>query len=111
MTISHNGAEIPTEVPPIISLIGLLERVADNEWTAIEMAALDDPAGTTPNRRAAARIRVKLRRIVASGSRGIDLRKNWVGNFFTLMETSGHLDAGRAAQIVNPVLSPEEINS
>lgn len=108
MTISHNGTEVPVTPQPIISLIGLLERLTDAEWISIEMGALDNPTDTNANRKEAARIRVKLRRIVASADRGIDLSKPWVSNFFTRMETAGFLAAGRVAQIVDQNITPDE---
>ena len=88
----------------LISARALIERVTDAEWEDIELAAAHDPAATNQEKRKAARLRGRLRKISVYGT--IDLSKNWVQNLFRNLETNGVLAAGR----VNEILAPANID-
>lgn len=96
----------PASVSALIPKAALLERVSEQEWENIELALANDPTDTLPNRKKAARLRARLRRL--ESFQFIDLTENWVENFFSRLEQDGALEAGRTSTIMSKTITAKE---
>lgn len=90
-----------------ITELALRHRLTDAEKVAIEMAALDDPAAGLPQRQLAARLRVYLADIRAALFIDLDMPKTRAG--VQDLEDMGLIETGRAAQILDAAIQPEEL--
>lgn len=96
----------PASTSALIPKAALLERVSEQEWENIELALANDPTDTLPNRKKAARLRARLRRL--ESFQFIDLTENWVENFFSRLEQDGALEAGRTSTIMSKTITAKE---
>ena len=96
----------PASTSALIPKAALLERVSEQEWENIELALANDPTDTLPNRKKAARLRARLRRL--ESFQVIDLTENWVENFFSRLEQDGALEAGRTSTIMSKTITAKE---
>lgn len=89
-----------------ITQLALGRRFTTPERVALELAALDNPAGTTQQRQQAAALRVYLADVAAA--RYIDLDRADTRAGVQALEADGLLASGRAAQILDaPVQAAE----
>lgn len=100
--------EILVVLPPVttLSLLAFIERLTENEWEDIELAAAHNPGDTNADKRKAARLRARLRRLDSYPV--VNLQRNWVRNLVTSLETSGAIAAGRAVQILDTPVANDE---
>lgn len=89
-----------------ISRLALRNRFTQAEKIALEMAALDDPAGATPVRQQAAALRVYLADLGAAEY--VDLSRAETRAGVQYLETAALLASGRALEILDAPVAPEE---
>lgn len=76
------------------------------ERGAVELAAVDDPAASTPARQAAATLRAYLRDVESATF--VDLTRDDVQSGLQQLESLGLIGAGRAAAIGSTIVAPGE---
>lgn len=106
---SWDGATF--SAPPIIVLRRILRgaffsRLTDDELEDLEFLSLDDATAPVATRRAKARLRRVLRTLEAM--EWIDLNNSRVRAWVQLLETRGLLAVGRAVQILDAPVQPDE---
>lgn len=89
-----------------ITKLAFRNRFLMIEKTAIELAKLDDPAAPIEQRQQAASVRVYLSDLNAATYVDLDRPDTRAG--VALMESSGLIGSGRAEQILDTEISPEE---
>lgn len=102
---------VPGVPPPAtrITRLAFRNRFTQAEKVQLEMASIDNPAGTTEQRQQAAAIRVYLADVAASTF--IDLQRADTRAGVQSLEAAGLLAAGRALQILDTPISPSEAYS
>ncbi len=99
------------ESPPAqdtrITRLAFRKRFTQAEKVALEIAALDDPSATPAQRARAAALRAYLKDVDAATF--IDLSDAHVKEGVQTLEAAGLLAAGRAAEIINAPVTPEEL--
>ena len=103
-------APVP-ESPPAqdtrITRLAFRKRFTQAEKVALEIAALDDPSATPAQRAQAAALRAYLKDVDAATF--IDLADAHVAAGVQTLEAAGLLAAGRAAEIINAPVTPDEL--
>lgn len=94
--------------PRMISAIAFRNRFTAAEKVAYEMAALDNPAASAPARQASAGLRAALQDVLAAKG-GIDLTSATTQARVLALEAAGVLAAGRARQIIDAPVQPDEL--
>ena len=89
-----------------ITRLAFRNRFTQAEKVALEIAALDNPAATLAQRQQAAAIRVYLADVNASTF--VDLAHDDTRAGVQAMETGGLIGVGRALQILDAPVTPEE---
>ena len=89
-----------------ITRLAFRNRFTQAEKVALELAALDDPAAPMPQRQQAAALRATLADTVAATF--IDLSRAETRTGVQSLEAGGLLAAGRALQILDAPVQPEE---
>lgn len=82
-----------------ISRLGFLDRFTDAEAVLIDLASIDNPSGTTPERQGAALLRRFLDKVKAASH--IDLARADTVAGVGQLESLGLLNAGRADEILD----------
>ena len=105
------GGFLPPPVPPApvftrLTKLGFRGRFAQAEKTAIELAALDDPAAAMAQRAQAADIRVYLADVASATY--IDPQRPETRAGVQALEAAGLIGAGRALQILDEPIQAEE---
>ncbi len=99
------------ESPPAqdtrITRLAFRKRFTQAEKVALEIAALDDPSATPAQRARAAALRAYLKDVDAATF--IDLSDAHVKEGVQTLEAAGLLAAGRAGDIINAPVTPEEL--
>lgn len=98
----------PEPAPPIrhITVLAFRNRFTQAEKVAMEIAALDNPAATMPQRAQAAAIRASVKDTQAALFIDLDRADTRAG--VIQMETGGLLAAGRAAHILDDEIQDHE---
>ncbi len=96
---------------PVLSKLGFRNRFTFAEKTAIEFAAIDNPAGTIQSRLQSAALRANLSD--QRDAKYIDVRTDTVAGMQTraglqILEAVGLLEVGRAAEIADAVITEAE---
>jgi hypothetical protein len=103
-------APAPVEPPPAarrITKLAFRNRFMAAEKVALEIAKLDDPAAPMLNRQRAAALRASLADTQAASF--IDLERPDTRAGVQVLESLGLLAAGRALQILDAEIQPEEL--
>ena len=90
-----------------ITRLAFRKRFTQAEKVALEIAALDDPSATPAQRAQAAALRAYLKDVDAATF--IDLADAHVAAGVQTLEAAGLLAAGRAAEIINAPVTPDEL--
>lgn len=99
---------VPEAVPEDrhITRLAFRNRFTQAEKIGLELAALDKPAGTMPERTQAAALRTYLED--AAAATFVDLARTDTRAGVQFLETAGLLAAGRALQILDTPILPTE---
>ena len=97
---------VPAPVPPIVTRLAFRNRFAQGEKVALELAALDDPTAPMPQRQQAAALRAYLADVAAASF--IDLSRPDTRAGVQFLEAAGMLADGRALEILDAPVQPEE---
>ena len=89
-----------------ITKLAFRNRFTQAEKVMLEIAALDNPAAPMPQRQQAAALRANLADTVAATF--IDLAHLYTRDGVQMLEAAGLLAAGRALQILDAPVAPEE---
>ena len=89
-----------------ITRLAFRNRFTQAEKVMLEIAALDNPAATMPQRQQAAAIRVHLADVAASTF--IDLGSQYTRAGVQALEAGGLLTEGRVLEILDAPVTPEE---
>lgn len=89
-----------------VTRLALRNRFTQAEKVALEMAALDNPAGAVPVRRQAATLRVYLADLAAAEY--VDLSRAETRAGVQYLETAALLAPGRALEILDAPVAPDE---
>ena len=89
-----------------VTRLAFRNRFTQAEKVALELAALDDPAAPMPQRQQAAALRATLADTAAATF--IDLSRAETRAGVQMLETAGLLAAGRALEILDAPVTPEE---
>ena len=89
-----------------ITRLAFRNRFTQAEKVMLEIAALDNPAATMPQRQQAAALRAALADTAAATF--IDLSRAETRAGVQMLETAGLLAAGRALEILDAEITPEE---
>ena len=98
--------QMPEIEPRYVTRLAFRNRFTAAEKVALEMASLDDPAAPMTQRQQAAMLRVNLEDVKTATF--IDLDRQDTRTGVQAMEAAGLLAAGRAAEILDAPLRPEE---
>ncbi|SFX44484.1 hypothetical protein SAMN04244547_01601 [Azotobacter vinelandii] len=99
--------EEPADYGTIVTVLAFRQRFSLAERQAIEMGALDDPAGTVEERARAAALRVHQADLAAAAF--VDLGAVETRAGVQQMEAFGLLAAGRAAEILDTPVQTHEL--
>lgn len=89
-----------------VTRLALRNRFTQSEKVGIELAAMDNPAADTATRQLAASLRASLADLAAASY--IDLARPDTRAQITGLETNGLIGAGRALEILDAEIAPEE---
>lgn len=89
----------PAPLPRHITQYAFRQRFTQAERVAIEIASLDDPSASMPQRQQAAALRVAMTDLAQAQFVNLDLPT--VATALADLETAGLLAAGRASEIVS----------
>lgn len=89
-----------------VTRLAFRNRFTQSEKVALEMAALDNPSAPMPERVQAATLRAYLADVVAATF--IDLARPDTRAGVQMLEAAGLLAAGRALEILDAEITPEE---
>ena len=99
--------QAPADMPRRITRLAFRKRFTQAEKVALEMAALDDPSATPAQRAQVAAMRAYLKDVDAATF--IDLADAYVSAGVQTLEAAGLLAAGRAGEIINAPVTPDEL--
>ena len=101
------ASDEPVEADRRITRLAFRKRFTQGEKVALELAALDDPSATPAQRAQAAALRAYLKDVDAATF--IDPADAHVSEGVHTLEAAGLLAAGRAAEIINAPVTPDEL--
>lgn len=109
--MSYNGLTYVGATPSVyndtsITRLAFRNRFTHAEKAAIELAALDDPAAPMPQRQQAAALRANQADLAAATF--IDLARPDTRAGVQMLEAAGLLAVGRALEILDTPIQPEE---
>lgn len=93
-------------LPRHITQYAFRQRFTQAERVAVEIASLDDPGAPLPARQQAAALRVSMDDLAQA--RYVDLDLPTVATSLAALESAGLLASGRANEILNAPVTPEE---
>lgn len=96
----------PSQEPRHITVLAFLNRFTQAERIATDLASIDNPSATLPQRQQAAALRDDLARTKAAIYIDLDRADTRAG--VQLLETAGLIAAGRAAVILDSPIAPQE---
>lgn len=88
----------PQPPAPHLTTLEFLRRLTMAEEAAIDIASIDDPAGTPEERMQQATLRAAMRRLMAAEY--VDMADAELIGLLAMLESVGLLAAGRAAEII-----------
>ena len=99
--------DLPSQYPAdAITRLAFRNRFTQAEKVALEFASMDNPAATMEQRQQSAAIRVYLADVAASTF--IDLQRADTRAGVQLLESVGLIGTGRALEILDTPIAPEE---
>ena len=96
----------PAPLPTIVTRLAFRNRFSQPEKVALEMASLDNPGASMPQRQQAAGLRAYLADVAAASF--IDLSRPETRAGVQFLEAAGMLADGRALEILDAPVQPEE---
>lgn len=105
--VAEFEARVPSPATRHITELALRKRFTTAEKVAIEMAALDDPAAGLKSRQQAAALRVYLADLRSAAFVDLDFPDTRAG--VQDLEAMGVIGVGRAAQILDAEIRPDEL--
>lgn len=94
-------------LPRRVTRLAFRGRFSTSEKTAIELAALDDPAAAMAERQQAAALRAYLKDVDAASFINLDLADTRAG--VQWLEDAGIIAPGRASEVLNAPVQPHEM--
>ncbi|MGH8073654.1 MAG: hypothetical protein ACREO4_06225 [Lysobacter sp.] len=108
-TFSPPAAPVPDPETRHVTRLAFRNRFTQVELVTLEIAALDDPAASMDQRQQAAAIRVMMRQV--DNANYVDLDRPDTRGGVEQLEAGGLLALGRALEILDAPVQPDELPS